>query len=201
MDRQHLINLATEIAHSEAKERSEGVILVGPLRNIGPGARLFTLFSPTSADLVREFEESFGIRFPEQYGHFLTKVANGAFLYNGSLSVFGIRGSRRRSSPASLWIPHDLWHPNTTERPTWAATGDLIIGAYRDNGARVVTNASDGEVRCQAKKSGDLLASWKTFEEFLLTEIERLSSAFGPDWLGVFSPNVTFSPGSQRGGG
>lgn len=142
---------------------------------IGPEAYLHIVYKPALPKLLSEAAERWS--FPAEIFDFL-KHQNGAMLFSGSLNLYGVVDPERllnREDRFSL-PPFNLERENTS----WKFHPErlLVIAGYRLDGSRVCIDRTDRRIHIFQKGQRIPLASWATFEEWLLSEVERLTDLF-----------------------
>src|SRR6266853_226310 len=75
---------------------SDGTQVIGHVPHVAPKAFLHELYPPLSAEEMEEVEKLLGKSLPLDFGKFLA-MANGCFLFSGSLSIYGRRTSYART--------------------------------------------------------------------------------------------------------
>lgn len=142
---------------------------------IAPEAYLNIIFKPAPRGILLEMARK--LSFPPSVHEFFQRQ-NGAILFSGALSVFGVVEPGRllnRQDPFSL-PPFNIEQENAS----WPVHRDqfLVIGAYQFDGSRVCINRSDATVHVLKKKQKAPSISWPSLESWLGDEIARLSFAF-----------------------
>src|SRR5690606_11898752 len=105
------------------------------------------------------------------YRHFLEESSNGAILFGGLLSLYGVRDAAGKGA----YLPHDIWVPNVPERPNWLGVEECLVGSYGEDGAKVVVERAGSYVSCRSLIGGKELYRWHRFEDFLVSEVERIA--------------------------
>jgi len=153
-----------------------GAELIARAPHVAPEAYLHEIYPPLAAGGIREVEERLGRRLPQDFADFLS-VANGCYLFSGTLSIFGLRREGGRSVDESRQ-PFDLALPNVLERLKDAAEAFLFVGFYDWDGSLLyIDPASRRTFRC-GPKSARPLNEWPDFGTMLLSEVRRLAGLF-----------------------
>ena len=122
------------------------------------------------------------MRFPAPFMDLLKKQ-NGAILFAGSLSVYGVLSTNKslnREQPFML-PPFDIedenkrWPPYDPERL-------LCIGGYGFDGSGACIDREDGRIHVFRRATRTLakspVATWPSLDTWIRTEVSRLSSLF-----------------------
>jgi hypothetical protein len=152
------------------------------LPSSGPMAYLNVVFKPVRVDVL-EYAKS-TLELPEPIVQFLA-AQNGAILFSGALNVYGAVGPHQllnRSDPLSL-PPLDL----IGENKNWLLREPdrfLIIGAYGFDGTRICIDRFSSQIYLFDVDESGLrqrgAAIWSDLDNWLLSEVQRLSSIFDP---------------------
>lgn len=165
-----------------------GGLLIGklPPRPDGLFGRAFlhSIYSPLSKQELDLLAEAVGKPIPAELGDFYLK-ANGMHLFCSSISISGLRLSLSRDPnvrlPVSLQYgnvldPLEVVDDRFSDQASW-----LCFGFYSDGaGRQLLIDTNDGprsKVYLTPRfQAGPVLYSWSSFEEFLSSEVSRLSS-------------------------
>jgi hypothetical protein len=157
-----------------------GSMRVGKLPHVGGHAYLHVIFPPRPDEEISDLLVASGLDVPQSVLSFLREI-NGAILFQGALSLYGLRGEISRDP--ELRKPFDLIEANTLMRPKGASAGDFFIGGYNEDASRVYLKADGTKVYRRDRKSVGDLAQWPSLENFILNEISRLSLLFDSDGM------------------
>lgn len=160
-----------------------GAKLVCHRSDIAPKAYMHTVLGPLEEDYIQDMRKSYIHTFPEELMEFY-RVANGMWLFKIDLftKVLAIYGYRHwvYSDDESI-EPVDLRFSDL-DRPKKCPKRRLFFGAYMldDPTIRMFFNADgvDKKVYACMHGSNEILKEWDSFEEWFVTEVERLSKLF-----------------------
>lgn len=167
-----------------------------------PEAYLHVVFKPAAAEVLAQFEREW--RAPRELVETL-RLNNGAHLFAGSLSVFGVvRAGQLLNRSNRYELP-----PFNIERENgeWMRGGRfLAVGAYRLDGSRACISRENGEVvvfpkahhaRPQSKETNASTGvRFGSLEEWLRAEIERYRCLYDEAGRLVGLPELTGPPRS-----
>ena len=145
----------------------------------GPEAYLHTIFKAAPRKLLTEVEARLGL--PRIFVEFLA-VQNGAHLFSGATYIFGVvqpGALLNRDDPGSL-PPFNIEHQNSKLVP-FAFPRDKVIaiGGYAFDGSAVCIDRGNGQINIFPRKSTvSRESSWRTFDDWINSEINRLSILF-----------------------
>lgn len=159
---------------------SEGAFFRTHVPRIGSLAYLNIIFKPVSTDVLQRVAAK--LRMPVSLTEFLS-VQNGAILFSGALSVYGVQRSGQlldRKDPF-FDLPFNIEEENQNWPPS-DRTGFLAIGGYSFDGSMVCIDRSDCSLSLFGRGEQGLLPThlfrWPSLEAWLTTEIARLSMLF-----------------------
>jgi len=174
------INEAFSILKSYAylgeEKHDDGTLLFAKAPHIAPQAWLHCIYAPLNDKDIHVLEKETGQEVPNAYKNFL-KISNGLSVFNTALSLFGKRGNYKHLVDA-VWQPFDLGLPNTYEKPSNANDNIFIIGCYDWDGSYLYMDKSDDSVHLCKTDDIKSLYEWKSFENMLYSEIQRLVELF-----------------------
>jgi hypothetical protein len=104
---------------------------------------------------------------------------NGFELFNGSLSVYGIRTHWDRTASDVIWLPYDLGLEGFLVN-TMIGKDDMVIGSIGPDVHRLVLR-SDATVDRTGREDAIVLESWPSLSDMLIDETERLAQYFATD--------------------
>lgn len=123
---------------------------------------------------------------------------NGARLFLGSLSVFGIlpeHYSLERTDPFKL-LPFDLLDINARLSRHLRRRNVLAVGSYRHNRSRVYFDRTTGRLTCIDGDDPEIVrGEWSDFNEWIETEVTRLSCIYDEKGILLAPPEVTLPGG------
>lgn len=146
----------------------------------GSLAYLNIIFKPAATDVLRRVAVQ--LRMPAVLSEFL-KVQNGAILFSGALSIYGVqrsgqllnRGDPFFDLPFNIEEENRNWPPPDSHR-------FLAIGGYSFDGSIVCIDRSDCSLSRFSRGEQELLKAplfkWPSLQGWLTTEIARLSVLF-----------------------
>lgn len=152
-----------------------GAIRLGPLSEVGKHAFWHVLFPPLPVLEITCAAKAAGMNFPAGYAQLLHQM-NGAILFRGGLSIYGIRGDISRDP--EIRKPFDVIEANALTRPFGGSDDDFYIGSFDQDGAHVVMRGRDPRVvRCDPDTLEEV-SRWGSIREMLICEIERLAAEY-----------------------
>jgi hypothetical protein len=153
-----------------------GATMYGHVPHVAPEAWFHIVYPGLDDQEMADVECSLGRPIPAAYRQLL-KVSNGLTLFSGALSLEGRR--RDYSRKVSIRLPFDLADPNVHERPRAADQAWFIFGFYQSDGSRAWIDPLDGGV-CRGNRNltQPRLNQWPSLDDFLTTEVTRLSAHF-----------------------
>ncbi len=157
-----------------------GTLLICHVPHVAPEAWLHILYKGLGANEMAEYETRFPVKFPNAYREFL-RMANGVNIFSDSTAVWGYRESYIRKGETA-YQPYDLLLLNQ-ERPRGCPDSWLFFGSYSwGRGSDVHFDTSLGvdnsEVFRIARDSTTILNKWSSFNDWFVTEVERLANLF-----------------------
>lgn len=154
------------------------------LKNIGPLAFLHTVFNGVDYSQISEFEKKNGIEIPLPYKDVLTEF-NGAILFGGRLSLFGIARNFSRSSVNRQ--PFDILEQNKYSSPPDNVNSNFYIGSSSVDGSLFSLKTDSRAIHRRSRASGEIIKSWDNFDCFIIEEIMELSKGFDRKGLKISS--------------
>jgi hypothetical protein len=109
----------------------------------------------------------------------LLAAHNGFELFNGSLSIYGVRAHWDRTASDVIWLPYDLGSEGFLVN-TMIGKDDMVIGSIGPDVHRLVLR-SDATVDRTGREDADVLESWPSLADMLIEETERLGQYFATD--------------------
>ena len=150
---------------------------------VGSQAYLNIVFKPAPPEVLVDTAGRLGM--PGSLVEFL-QIQNGAILFSGALSVCGVhrpgqllnREQPFSQLPFNIEDENDDWPPNDPER-------FLSLGGYSFDGSEVCIDRGDSRIylfqRDEEALASSPSASWRSLEEWITSEISRLSFLFSHD--------------------
>lgn len=164
---------------AQDQDFASGARLVCPLPWIHQNAWLHRVMPPCSEDGIATLAPSTITQPPEELAEFL-RCANGLSLFNGSLTVYGVRGDFSRNMETALVLPYDL----ADHHIAWSrhfSRDDFLIGTIGPDADPCVWRAADGRIDRITQQDGNVLEFWPSFHDWLMTEAERYAACHGGD--------------------
>ena len=120
----------------------------------------------------------------ESFKIFLLQM-NGIEIFHSSINLFGNdidynTGKRISYAPFSL-LDANEYRFNFGERPIQLSDDVLVIGGYGNDGSRIGILESNGKVVRYNRDTLETYNEWSSFEEFFISEFERICSLFNTD--------------------
>jgi hypothetical protein len=141
-------------------------------------AYLHRLYPPASIDQIACIASLTG-RQPQPDLRTLLAQHNGFDLFNGSLSIFGVRDHWDRTASDVIWLPFDLGSQGSLLN-TMIGRDDMLIGGIGPNGQRLVLRGN-GSVDRTGSEKPDVLESWPSMADMLICETERFAQYYNTD--------------------
>lgn len=150
--------------------------MYGYVPHVAPEAWFHIWYPPLREEDLRELEAKMRRPIPDDYRLFL-KITNGLTLFSGALDLEGLRKDYSRR--VEIRLPFDLITPNVSERPRAAEPSWFIFGFYQADGSRAYIDREGGHVyRSTRDMTTPRLNHWPSFDDFLASEVRRLSTHF-----------------------
>jgi hypothetical protein len=156
-----------------------GARLICRLPWIAEHAWLHRVFAPCSEDAIASLPPSTGRQPPLELVAFLRR-ANGMSIFNGSLGVYGVRGTFTRDPDASAVLPFDLADHHVSMAHLYGSD-DFLVGSCGPDVNLCVWRATDGRIDRLDQTDGRVLESWPSFHDWLVQETERLAACHQVD--------------------
>lgn len=149
---------------------------------VAPEAYLNIVFKPASDEVLAGVIRR--LRIPHVFVDFLAHQ-NGAILFSGALSVYGVHAPNQCLDRLDVFgrLPFNIEDENTR-----CDVGDshrlLAVGSYGFDGSRVCIDRRDLSVSVFEKQNADawptLSTRWESLEDWVRSEITRISALFDP---------------------
>lgn len=152
-----------------------GASFICPLPDVGSHAFLHVLFDPVPVQEIEAEAVRSGFPLLAVVLENLMEM-NGALLFRGALSIYGVRGAISRDPLKRK--PHDIYEINTLMRPKGALPSQCFLGSYSEDGSWLYTEASDGAVYRRQRKTSEIMSRWPTIDAMIVSEVARLSQGF-----------------------
>lgn len=147
---------------------------------IGQNAYLNVVFKGAPKDALRQITRE--LAMPISLTEFLA-VQNGANLFSGAMSVYGIHhpGQLLYRADAFFDLPFNIEDENSSW-PPYDSERCLAIGGYSFDGSTICVDRGDSRIFLFRRGQGRLLAtperSWPSLDEWITSEITRLGFLF-----------------------
>lgn len=168
-------DLSKGLSNPEILQSPNSATLICKLPAIGEKAFLHVVFSGNDLADITRIEDEEGLCIPHAVKDFL-KVVNGMIMYQGSLSLYGIRKSFQRSS--TVREPFDFRERNIDRRPLDAKSSQFFVGSYNWDGSVIYVDGEDERVFRRASDNPEILNSWASIWDMLDQEIMRIGRLF-----------------------
>lgn len=145
------------------------------LPEVGPMAYLHVIFNGSNSTFLCDHIESGGIQIPADYCRFLSEI-NGAILFRGNLSLFGIVKDFTRNPETRR--PFDILENNLYSTPVGSRPGDFFIGSISFDGSLLFLNRDGPEVYRRPRDSRNIIDAWENVCSLLEMCISKLTPLF-----------------------
>lgn len=179
MDRKTFEQLLSKYSHLGKKYIEEtGATIIGHAPHIAPEAYLNMAFEPLSKEDILHLESRLHQIIPDPYKDFLMKVSNGATVCC-ELFLYGYRRySDKDKGIIYVFEPYDLEDINCRDWITKPSPNMFFFGSYDWNGDRLYMDRESLEIVLCGIPDLTPLYKWKTFDDFLQEEVNRLYTMF-----------------------
>lgn len=141
---------------------------------VAPQAYLHIVFKPASDAALSENGRL--LPLPEIWQAQLA-LANGAMLYSGAMSIYGVVDSHAllnrtdlfNQQPFRIALENGSWPPPDQKN-------EVVIGGYDYDGTRAILNVRSGQVSAVPRKSTEVLKRWANPDAWITSEMARLRS-------------------------
>ena len=139
---------------------------------VAPLAYLHTVFKPASRAALLENAQHLSL--PE-YWRTQLSAANGAILYSGAVSIYGVVDTHALHNRRDLFNrqPFRIVDENHSWPPP-DSRNEVVIGSYYCDGTRAILNIPSGQVSAVPRKSTQVLTQWASTDEWITSELARL---------------------------
>lgn len=172
----YLMKVVNQFRSLGTQELSTGVVLIGHVPHVAPEAYMHVLYPPLDASQISTIEHALGRQLPIELKTFYQRL-NGVQLFSYTMWINGLRFSYVRSGEEA-WQPYSIITPNTVERPEDADDSLVFFGGYRWDGSSLCMRSDSPAVYRCAPGTSVPLNKWRSFDEMLISEIDRLSGLF-----------------------
>ena len=155
-----------------------GTLRIGHIPHCAPEGYLHALFAGLEDSELRDLQNEIDREFHKTLQK-LMRLHNGMNLFNGQLSVYGLRTSYRRSEiDMMMEQPFDMVQLNTMERPDFAPGRLVFIGSIGDDRQRIAMNA-DGSIGIWDGREAKLREPmYESAFDLLVEEVRRMNRLF-----------------------
>lgn len=171
-----MVSMFSQFEKLGTKKTSNGTVLYGKAPHVGSEAYLHAVFPSCPESGLERIEANVGMPLPPALRSFV-KLSNGLDVFVGTLSIFGWRENFKRTVEAVQSQPFSIITPNTIERPQWIEPTHWIFGRYNWDGTAVCLGRG-AAVTARAPGTGEIRRTWKSLDDFLKTEAQRLRGLF-----------------------
>ncbi len=146
---------------------------------IAPKAYLHIVFKGAAPSALNDVGDL--LHLPDSWRQMLA-IQNGAILFSGSLSVYGVHASGALLNRRDVFeqLPYSI----ISENRSWPMKDRdrfVVLGGYDYDGSRAVLDTHDGSVIVVPRKHETILNRWQDTNLWLTEELRRLSLLFGDD--------------------
>lgn len=158
--------LKSGFATEEILKLDNGTLLIKNLPNVAKFAYLHKIFGPKDIDRVCEVLECQLNRCLPQELVSLYKYSNGMSLFEGEISIYGIKSSGAFTIENVLREPFDIIPANLYYHPQLLKNDRIIVGGFKEDGSVLTMNLGVGVFRLNSN-SGAVMQAWNSLTEFL----------------------------------
>lgn len=160
-----------------AKITKNGDRLIGHIPHVGSMAYLNIVFGPLTKVQISEIVNIIGHALPNDLERFYL-LANGGSFFD-SIEIYGLRRDYDRSISDNVYQPISMDYLNVTDKVDGKLENMTFFGSYNWDGSKLFMLNEDQRVfMCSANSAAHILHEWPNFEQFLLSEMQRLSKLF-----------------------
>ncbi len=170
---ERLVDLLYRFKHLGIEKTKSGAILIGRAPHIAPEAWLNSIYPCLNDDDIQNLEKELKIEIPADYKYFLKNISNGLTILVRVFTLDGLRSNYDRSIDASRQ-PFALDITNIHERPRNAHKNHFFIGGYSWDGSNLYIDTVTNKVHFCDRWDVTSLYEWNSFEDMLVSEIERI---------------------------
>jgi hypothetical protein len=163
--------------HLGIEKLPNGTTLIGRAPHIAKQAWLHSIYPVLNEIEISKLENDVKMKIPDSYKFFLSSFGNGLGIFVSKFYLYGIRKDLGRTIEASRQ-PYSPVIANIDERPSNAKNSYFFIGGYSWDGSKLYIDKHTNEVHFCARWDATSLFSWSSFEEMLLSEVNRFSKLF-----------------------
>ena len=143
--------------------------------HVAPRAYFHTVFPGVGEETIQRIEALSGVAIPRAYARLLQGF-NGAILFSGAMSLYGIVESFTRN--LNVHQPYDLLEYNHLSRPVYAKPEDFFIGGMKSDGSLLFLEGDAPTVFRRERGSRDVLNSWVNIDAMLDERMAALEKLF-----------------------
>jgi hypothetical protein len=164
-----------------SKKFPAGTVAIGHVPHVAPEAWLHCLMPPLDQDSLEVLQGEIDRDFPSDLKQ-LMLLHNGMRLFNGLISVYGLRTSYQRSNMDAMQEqPFDMVRLNTLERPR-NVSDELVFFGSIAYALESVAIKPDGTVSVWSKPRNLLLRRvYRSLFDFLVAEAVKANQRFDKD--------------------
>ena len=179
MDKKTFDQLLSKYSHLGKKYIEEtGATMIGHAPHIAPEAYLNMAFEPLSKEEISQLEGRLHEIIPDPYKDFLMNVSNGATVCC-ELFLYGYRRySDKDKGIIYVFEPYDLEDINCRDWITKPSPNMFFFGSYDWNGDELYMDRESLEIVLCSTPDLTPLYKWKSFDDFLQEEVNRLYTMF-----------------------
>jgi hypothetical protein len=174
---EELLSIVERYRSESDRSFPNGARLVCPVPWIAPSAWLHHIMAPCPEEAIERLAPTTGRQPPAVVIEFL-RMANGIRLFNGSISVFGVRGDFSRKPETAHVLPFDIAF-HTRDWSHLFGSDDFLVGSIGDADP-CVWKSPNGEIHRLSREGGEVLERWPSFHDWLVPEADRFASMHEP---------------------
>lgn len=159
------------------KKMNNGAVLIGAAPHVAAEAYIHKIFKTLESKDIDFLETENKTTLPKDYIDFLTQKSNGLNYFVDRLSLDGLRKQIGRDEEAASQ-PFSLSDTNVWERPKNAKPDFFFIGGYGYDGSKLYIDKNTNKVHYCARRDATSLKEWDSFENMIISEIERIFKLF-----------------------
>lgn len=154
-----------------------GTLLIGRALHIAKYAWLQSIYPVLNEQEIVKLESELNIEIPKDYKWFLLNCSNGLKIFVSKFYLYGLRKNFIRTIEASRQ-PYSIITTNINERPKNSKESYFFIGGYSWDGSHIYIDIKTNVVHFCANGDATSLFKWDSFEEMIVSEVNRITKLF-----------------------